>query len=122
MLSQEPNVITHKTRPEQLTVEAQTRKINLLKAKVISNYANVCRLACIKEEVVLNFGVCDDWGFGIQDVNVDLRNRLILNPILAKKLARVLDDVLTRYELHYGELQIQQKQRLTADTTNMTRH
>ena len=28
MLSQEPNVITHKTRPEQLTVEAQTRKIN----------------------------------------------------------------------------------------------
>jgi hypothetical protein len=72
-----------------------------------SSYANVCNVASTREEVVVLFGVNQAWK-GIEDeVTVQLIERVILSPFAAKRLLRLLDNVVSQYEKRFGALDAQ---------------
>jgi len=75
-------------------------------SKLRSSYANVCNVASTREEVTLLFGTNQTWHTGQETVVVELNDRIILNPSAAKRLARLLENVMTEYEKRYGEIQI----------------
>ncbi|MDH5739711.1 MAG: DUF3467 domain-containing protein [Nitrospira sp.] len=69
-----------------------------------SSYANVCNVSSTREEVVLAFGVNNVWEQRQANIQVQLTNRIVLNPFAAKRLAAVLTRVLAEYESRFGTL------------------
>jgi hypothetical protein len=69
-----------------------------------SSYANVCNVSSTREEVVLAFGVNNVWERGQANIQVQLTNRIVLNPHAAKRLAAVLNRVVAEYESTFGTL------------------
>jgi len=69
-----------------------------------STYANVCNVSSTREEVVLAFGVNNVWERGQANIQVQLTNRIVLNPYAAKRLAAVLNRVVAEYESKFGTL------------------
>jgi hypothetical protein len=69
-----------------------------------SSYANVCNVSSTREEVVLAFGVNSVWERGQANMQVQLTNRIVLNPYAAKRLATVLNRVVAEYESRFGAL------------------
>ena len=69
-----------------------------------SSYANVCNVSSTREEVVLAFGVNNVWERGQANIQVQLTNRIVLNPYAAKRLAAVLNRVIAEYESKFGTL------------------
>ncbi len=70
-----------------------------------SSYCKVCNATSTREEVVLNFGVNQNWdldqGGGL---DVSLQHRIILSPFAAKRLQDILSKLIVEYESRYGEL------------------
>lgn len=69
-----------------------------------SSYANVCNATCTREEVVLNFGINQNWERSQQGLDIQLTNRIILSPFAAKRMTELLQKLLGDYEAKYGEL------------------
>jgi hypothetical protein len=69
-----------------------------------SSYANVCNVSTTREEVVLVFGINQAWERGQNEIHVQLTDRLILSPFAAKRLAGLLNNVITDYERRFGTL------------------
>jgi len=69
-----------------------------------SSYANVCNVSSTREEVVLAFGVNNVWEQGQANMQVQMTNRIVLNPFTAKRLATVLNRVVAEYESRFGTL------------------
>lgn len=69
-----------------------------------SSYANVCNVSSTREEVTLLFGTNQNWNPGQNSVSVQLSDRVILNPFAAKRLATLLNNVVTEYEKRFGAL------------------
>ena len=71
-----------------------------------SSYANVCNVASTLEEVVLLFGINQAWHSGQAEIPIQLTDRVILSPHVAKRLAVLLDNVLKGYEARFGPLSV----------------
>ncbi len=71
-----------------------------------SIYANVANVAGTREEIVLLFGMNQAWHSGQKEVNVQLSDRIVLSPFVAKRLALLLNNVIRDYESRYGELDV----------------
>ena len=69
-----------------------------------SSYANVCNVSSTREEVVLAFGVNNVWERAQANMQVQMTNRIVLNPYAAKRLATVLNRVVAEYESRFGAL------------------
>ena len=70
-----------------------------------SSYCNVANATSTREEVVLNFGVNQNWDRGgAQDFEIDLQHRIILSPFAAKRLSDLLARLIKEYESRHGEL------------------
>jgi hypothetical protein len=69
-----------------------------------SSYANVCNVASTREEFVLLFGINQAWHSGQREIPVQLLDRVILSPFVAKRLSILLDNVLKEYESRFGAL------------------
>lgn len=74
-------------------------------ANLKSSYCNMCNANTTREEVVLNFGVNQNWDRGQSGLDVSLEHRIILSPFAAKRLAQMLDKLIQEYETRYGTLQ-----------------
>jgi len=81
-----------------------------------SVYANVCNVAGTREEIVILFGMNQAWHAEQREVTVQLANRIVLSPFVAKRLAGLLNNVIRDYESKYGTLDID-PQRRPADPT-----
>lgn len=68
-----------------------------------SSYCNMCNVNSNREEVVLNFGVNQDWDRA-QSGEVKLLHRIILSPYAAKRVADLLARVIQDYESRHGKL------------------
>jgi hypothetical protein len=79
-----------------------------------SSYANVCNVSSTREEVVLAFGVNNVWERGQANMQVQLTNRIVLNPYAAKRLATVLNHVVAEYESRFGVLKDDARPRANA--------
>jgi hypothetical protein len=71
-----------------------------------SSYCNVCSVVSTREEVVLNFGVNQNWelSHGQSELEVQLQHRIILSPFAAKRLQALLSNHVKDYETRYGEM------------------
>ena len=65
----------------------------------------MCNANTTREEVVLNFGVNQNWDRGQKnELEVSLEHRIILSPFAAKRLSQMLGKLIDEYESRYGEL------------------
>lgn len=71
-----------------------------------SSYCNVCNAVSAREEVVLSFGVNQNWELtgGQDELEIQLEHRIILSPFAAKRLQEVLTKLVKDYEVRYGEM------------------
>jgi hypothetical protein len=82
----------------------QQVKVHWNTDKLKSSYANFCNATSTREEVVLNFGVNQNWERTPQEMAIDLEHRIVLSPFAAKRLNQLLSKLVTEYETRYGEL------------------
>jgi hypothetical protein len=73
-----------------------------------TSYANVVNAASTREEVTLFFGTNQTWKLANkqQEFNVVLSDRIILNPLAAKRLWTILGVVLKEYETRFSALNL----------------
>ena len=69
-----------------------------------SSYCNVANATSTREEVVLNFGVNENWERPRAELEVQLLHRIILSPFAAKRLQELLSKLIREYEARHGEL------------------
>ena len=70
-------------------------------------YANVCNVTGTQEEIVFLFGMNQAWNSGQEELNVQLANRIVMSPFVAKRLGILLNNVIQKYESQYGPLKIE---------------
>lgn len=69
-----------------------------------SSYCNICNVTSTREEVVLNFGINQNWDLAQKEMDIELLHRVILSPFAAKRLQTMLGKLIGEYESRYGEL------------------
>jgi len=69
-------------------------------------YANVCNVTGTREEVALLFGTNQTLYTGQKEVTVKVNNRIVVSPYAAKRLQKLLENVLRQYEARFGSLDI----------------
>jgi len=70
------------------------------------SYANVCNVASSREEISLFFGTNQAWNPTEAELTVELTNRITLNPFVAKRLHKLLENTIKEYETRFGELKL----------------
>lgn len=68
--------------------------------------AHVTNLAGASEEIALLFGMNQAWHSDQEEVTVQLTDRIVQSPFVAKRMAVLLQNVIRDYESRYGELDI----------------
>lgn len=69
-------------------------------------YANVCNVTGTREEVALLFGTNHALHLGESEVTVQLSNRIVLSPYVAKRMQKLLAHIMEQYEASFGELNL----------------
>jgi Protein of unknown function (DUF3467) len=91
-------------------VESAPQKEPTLKwddSKMQTTYSNAVNVTSTREEVSIFFGTNQTWNVGEDNqVNVQLSDRIVLNPYAAKRLALLLTGILKEYESRFGTLLI----------------
>ena len=82
-------------------------KIRWDSANMRSIYANVCNVAGTREEVVLFFGMNQSWVASQKDMTVQVSDRIVLSPFVAKRMAILLQNVIRNYETKFGALDLE---------------
>jgi hypothetical protein len=82
------------------------RKIRWDDTNMRNVYANVCNVAGTREEIVLLFGMNQAWHSAQAEVTIQLADRIVLSPFVAKRLSVLLNNVVKDYESKYGSLDI----------------
>lgn len=86
--------------PRQQTLKFRTDNLK-------SSYCNMANVTSTREEVVMNFGVNQNWdqpGGTPGALEVDIQHRVILSPFAAKRLSDALVQLVRDYEQRYGPL------------------
>lgn len=72
-----------------------------------SIYANVANVAGTREEIVLLFGVNQAWDASQKEMTVQVSDRIVLSPFVAKRLTILLQNVIKNYETKFGKLDVE---------------
>jgi hypothetical protein len=92
---------------ESAKAESAQLKIRWDSANMRSAYANVFNVAGTREEVVILFGMNQTWDANQQELTVQLSDRIVLSPFVAKRLSIVLNNVIRDYEAQHGSLTVE---------------
>ncbi len=84
--------------------EPRTPKVRWIDKDMRTTYANAVNAVSTMEEVAIFFGMNKSWNPGEGDLEIDLSDRMVLNPHAAKRLWTILGAVLQQYEQRYGAL------------------
>jgi hypothetical protein len=84
------------------TPETAQPAVNVDTRQLKSSYCNVCNASSTREEVVLNFGINQNWDMGGNKLDIELHHRVILNPHAARRLHQVLGQLLDEHDKRYG--------------------
>lgn len=88
------------------TVTGEQAKVHWNTAQLKSSYCNVANATSTREEVVLNFGVNQNWDRTQREFEIELHHRIILSPFAAKRLSELLARLMKEYEARYGEMKV----------------
>ena len=69
-----------------------------------SSYVNFANANSTQEEVVLNFGMNNNWDRMASEVEIELSHRIVMSPFAAKRLAELLGKLVAQYEGRYGPM------------------
>ena len=94
------------TKAANTPLAGQQIKIKWDDSSMRSVYSNVCNVAGTREEIVLLFGMNQAWHSGQKEVTIQLADRIVMSPFVAKRLAALLNNVIKDYEAKYGALEI----------------
>lgn len=86
----------------------QNPKVKWNQTNMNTSYANVCNTLSSQEEVTLLFGTRQNINAEKKQLEVNLSDRIVLNPFAAKRLLILLKHVLQEYESRYGKLEVQE--------------
>jgi hypothetical protein len=86
--------------------EQQKMKVRWDSANMHSAYSNVCNVAGTREEIVLLFGMNQAWNAEAKEMTIQVTDRIVMSPFVAKRLATLLNNVIKDYETKYGKLEI----------------
>lgn len=73
-------------------------------SQIKSSYCNIANATSTREEVIINFGVNQNWERSRTELEVQLLHRIILSPYAAKRLQELLAKLIREYEARHGEL------------------
>jgi hypothetical protein len=93
---------------ETESAAAGVRQIKWDDTNMRNVYANVCNVAGTREEIVLLFGMNQAWHAGQAEIKINLADRVVVSPFVAKRLSILLNNVIKDYEAKYGPLDIGQ--------------
>jgi hypothetical protein len=79
-------------------------EIKLDTSQLKSSYCNVCSATSTSEEVVMNFGINQNWDLRQTVMDVSLQHRIIMSPAAAKRFHGVLSQLLKDHEAKHGKL------------------
>ncbi len=100
--------MTRKTPAKAATPAPATRQTLRFRTESLkSSYCNMCNATSTREEVVLNFGLNQNWDQPTakpEVLEVDLQHRVVLSPFAAKRLSEALGKLVSDYEARYGKL------------------
>jgi len=82
----------------------QQQGIRIDTSALKSSYCNVVSGNSTREEVVLTFGVNQDWDMGPQPREIQLHHRIILSPGAAKRLLDLMTKLVHDHEGRHGEI------------------
>jgi hypothetical protein len=87
------------------TQDADTQpKIVWDDSEVLSLYSNIAQVKASREEIMLLFGASRTAQADQNELRVQLSERIVLNPVAAKRLAIRLDNAIREYESRFGYL------------------
>ncbi|WP_322865704.1 DUF3467 domain-containing protein [Aquicoccus sp. G2-2] len=101
---------TPTTEPEAIVAgndhlrDTPDRRVALETTNMKSSYCNVCNASTTRDEVVINFGLNQNWDRADEPYQIDIQHRVILSPLAAKRLRDVLNSLLEEYEARHGPL------------------
>jgi hypothetical protein len=90
----------------ELTSDIAGMKIKWDDSNMRSAYANVCNVTSSREEVVILFGMNQAWNRNQKELTIQLIERIVVSPYAAKRLSRLLGNILKEYESRFGTLDI----------------
>lgn len=95
--------------PATGTVEAAPRNSRVMwdESKMEENYANVATILATQEEFSILFGIQRGLRPDPRGMQVQLTNRILVNPFLAKRLLDVLTRTVEEYERRFGAIKIE---------------
>lgn len=82
----------------------QLASVKVNASHLASSYANVVTANSTREEVVLTFGLNQDWDRNQPEMAVALHTRVVMNPHAAKRLHARLTQLLDDYDSRFGGL------------------
>lgn len=85
------------------TGTARDVKVRFEDAKMTTAYANVANVGMSQDEVSFLFGVNRTWGAVNDSVTIELSNRIILTPAVARSFSETLQRVLSEYDRQMAE-------------------
>jgi hypothetical protein len=71
-----------------------------------TTYANVCNVSSTREEVTLLFGTNQTLYTGQNELSIKLSDRIIISPYSAKRMLKLLSNVIEQYENKFGKLNV----------------
>ena len=87
--------------------EAKMPSVNWDDSAMQTSYANVVNAFSTREEFTLLFGTNQTWSLGPgKSVDIKLSNRVVMNPLVAKRLHLLMGRLLEEYESRYGALEV----------------
>ncbi|MFZ4409966.1 MAG: DUF3467 domain-containing protein [Paracraurococcus sp.] len=86
------------------TISPPPPEMKIDTTQIKSSYCNVCSATSTKEEVVMTFGINQNWDLRQQPMEVSLQHRVIMSPAAAKRFHGVLSDLLTEHETRHGSI------------------
>ena len=90
--------------PADRPADPTSPRVNWNVDQLKSSYVNFANANSTQEEVVLNFGMNNNWDRMASEVEIALTHRVVMSPFAAKRLSQMLNKLVDEYETRYGEL------------------
>lgn len=84
--------------------EPAAPRVNWNTSHLKSSYVNFANANSTQEEVVLNFGMNNNWDRQASEVEIELTHRIVMSPFAAKRLADLMNKLVAQYESRYGKM------------------
>ena len=99
-----PQVEASGPKPDKAGKAPAGPRLRLDDTGMQTSYANYANVTSTREETVLMFGMIQAYRQAQNEVPVQLHDRIVMSPFVARRLSRMLINLLQNYEAQFGPL------------------